>query len=200
MDNRWQERNEHRKNVEEQLKKVEEMGVEMPKYYKPGTVNPLSYAEQMQKRKMLWKKPGSEAAAPQEEVKQQVEAAKSAVSFNKWEATNFGSDEANEKFRRLMGIRAAPKPEELAGVEAPGKDAEKIMTDLEKNYEQARVQTHKARGVGLGFGEGGSLLHYQQSQGQAGGPGQPWSLQPGGGQPPPAAPRGAHINFVKKSY
>jgi hypothetical protein len=67
----------------------------------------------MQKRKMLWKKPekGGEgespapaaAAAPKQEVKP-VEAAKTAgvVSFNKWEATNFGSDEANEKFRRLM--------------------------------------------------------------------------------------------------
>jgi hypothetical protein len=75
-------------------------------------VNPVSYAEQMQKRKMLWKKPekGGEgenpapaAAAPRQEVKP-VEAAKTAgvVSFNKWEATNFGSDEANEKFRRLM--------------------------------------------------------------------------------------------------
>ncbi len=76
-------------------------------------MNPVSYAEQMQKRKMLWKKPekGGEsespapaaAAAHRHEVKP-VEAAKTAgvVSFNKWEATNFGSDEANEKFRRLM--------------------------------------------------------------------------------------------------
>jgi hypothetical protein len=77
-------------------------------------VNPVSYAEQMQKRKMLWKKPekGGEvespapaaAAAPRQEVKPVEAAAKTAgvVSFNKWEATNFGSDEANEKFRRLM--------------------------------------------------------------------------------------------------
>ncbi len=75
----------------------------------------MSYAEQMQKRKMLWKKPekGGEsespapaaaAAAPRQEVKPVEAAAKTAgvVSFNKWEATNFGSDEANEKFRRLM--------------------------------------------------------------------------------------------------
>jgi hypothetical protein len=60
----------------------------------------------MQKRKMLWKKPekpGGEAA-PQEEAKpvEAAKPAKPAVSFNKWEATNFGSDEANEKFRRLM--------------------------------------------------------------------------------------------------
>ena len=62
---------------------------------------------------MLWKKPeksGGEAAPLEEakpvEVVKPVEVAKpvikAAVSFNKWEATNFGSDEANEKFRRLM--------------------------------------------------------------------------------------------------
>lgn len=27
------------------MKKAKEMGVEMPKYFKPGAVNPLSYAE-----------------------------------------------------------------------------------------------------------------------------------------------------------
>jgi hypothetical protein len=96
----------------------------------------------------------------------------------------------------VKGIRAPLKPEELAGVEAPGRDAEKIMTDLEKNYEQARVQTHKARGVGLGFGEGGFLHHAERPA--AGAPPQPWNLQAGGG-PPPAVGRGGHINFVKKS-
>jgi hypothetical protein len=97
----------------------------------------------------------------------------------------------------VQGIRAAPKPEELAGLEAPGRDAEKIMTDLEKNYEQARVQTHKARGVGLGFGDG-----YIQPGGGGGlvqSAPQGWSLQSAGGGPPPAVGRGGHINFVKKS-
>ena len=37
------------------------MGVELPKYLKPGAVNPLSYAEQMQKRKALWAKPAASA-------------------------------------------------------------------------------------------------------------------------------------------
>lgn len=93
-------------------------------------------------------------------------------------------------------------------MEAPGRNAEKIMTDLEKSYEQARVQTHKARGVGLGFGEAaGSFMHHQAGYGEQGGrpgvgPAPPaWGLQPGGGggQQPPAAVRGGHINFVKKS-
>ena len=78
------------------------------------------------------------------------------------------------------------------------------MTDLEKNYEQARVQTHKARGVGLGFGEGGGLLYqpsYVEQGGRMGGrPSQSWSLQQGGGQQPPAAARAGQINFVKKTY
>ena len=47
------------KNHEDQLKKAKEMGVEMPRYIKPGSVNPLSYASQMQKRKQLWAKPAA---------------------------------------------------------------------------------------------------------------------------------------------
>lgn len=31
-------------------------GVEVPKYYNPAAVNPLKYAEQVQKRKLLWSK------------------------------------------------------------------------------------------------------------------------------------------------
>lgn len=155
------------------MKQAEEMGVAIPKYYKPGTFNPLSYAEQMQKRKMMWKKPGAEGpdnqtGAAQEEKKDITAPSRSnemgpstqpqsaskqpeqKLSFNKWEATNFGDSEANEKFRRLMGIRAAPKPEEVK--DAAPQNSTKIMNDLEKNYEVARLQTHRARGVGLGFG------------------------------------------------
>ena len=31
-------------------------GIALPKYYNPGAVNPLKYAEQIQKRKLLWSK------------------------------------------------------------------------------------------------------------------------------------------------
>lgn len=35
--------------------KAQEMtGIALPKYYNPAAVNPLKYAEQMQKRKLLW--------------------------------------------------------------------------------------------------------------------------------------------------
>lgn len=31
-------------------------GIAVPKYYNPAAVNPLKYAEQVQKRKLLWSK------------------------------------------------------------------------------------------------------------------------------------------------
>ena len=153
------------------MQKAREMGVELPKYLKPGAVNPLSYAEQMQKRKALFgrKPPASanEEAGPPGEAPTQPEPIESQPSnanasnkpepkrsFNNWESTNFGNDTANEKFRRLMGIKStgepsAPKTDQSRPV--PGKDHEKIMNDLDRNYEVARQQTHRNRGMGMGF-------------------------------------------------
>merc|ERR1711894_163492 len=61
QDNRDRRREDGARNHESQMKKAREMGVELPKYLKPGAVNPLSYAEQMQKRKALWAKPAASA-------------------------------------------------------------------------------------------------------------------------------------------
>ena len=196
------------------MKKVEEMGVEMPKYYRAGAINPVSYAEQVQKRKMLWKKPGTggeeAAAAPEKAAAAPEKAAAPSqpacqISFNKWEATNFGTEEANEKFRRLMGIKAAPKPEELQVEDAPGASSAKIMSDLDKEYEVARKQTHRNRGLGLGFSslETGYQHHHHQPQGY-GAPG--YGAPAYGAQAPAPGPAGAGfrgrggfgINFVKK--
>lgn len=33
-------------------------GVEIPKFYNPAAINPLKFAEQQQKRKLLWSKAG----------------------------------------------------------------------------------------------------------------------------------------------
>ena len=95
------------------MRKAREMGVEMPKYLKPGAVNPLSYAEQMQKRKALWAKPAatgpsnpsipSEKEEPAETVKEAPAPTfnkQTGGSYNNWESTNFGNDKVNEKFRR----------------------------------------------------------------------------------------------------
>merc|ERR1712020_409356 len=116
-------------SYESQLEKVKEItGVEVPKYYNPSAINPLRYAEQIKKRQMLWSKKPSEtfqsaeataaavaAAAPAIEPKPNPASSSSTpvnnpmlkTSYNKWETTNFGNDKANEKFRRLMGIKNA---------------------------------------------------------------------------------------------
>ena len=46
---RQRRREEREQEREEQVKKAEEMGVEIPKYFKPGGVQPVSYAEQVAK-------------------------------------------------------------------------------------------------------------------------------------------------------
>jgi len=216
------DKDDHSRNVEEQVKKAKEMGVEMPKYFKPGAINPLSYAEQMQKRKLMWSKPvagSGPAAAPVQEQegagvgggncaapaagqtsqagKVQGGAAGQKTSFNNWEATNFGDASANEKFRRLMGI----KSNTAAKGPAPGGNQEKIKEDLEKNYEVARQQTHRNRGLGLGFSNvepsmpaeqftpniNNPYLNHVQNKAPQGGV---WSNRPAAG----------NMNFIRKQF
>ena len=43
-------------------------GVAVPSYYNPAAVNPLKYAEQLKKRKMLWSKAPKETADKEKEV------------------------------------------------------------------------------------------------------------------------------------
>jgi len=43
-------------------------GVAVPSYYNPAAVNPLKYAEQLKKRKMLWSKPGKDTQDKEKEV------------------------------------------------------------------------------------------------------------------------------------
>jgi len=66
-------------------------------------------------------------------------AAKPTISFNKWEGADMGSDAQTEKFRRLMGIKAAPRPAEVAG--GMGRDTGKMLRELEQGFEKAR-ETH----------------------------------------------------------
>merc|ERR1712080_68340 len=78
-----------------------------------------------------------------------VQKAKSDLSFNKWEATNFGSSAQNEKFRRLMGIKSAPPPE---AVKVDNKrDDKKMFAELEEGFEKARQMRQAGQGMGLGF-------------------------------------------------
>ena len=50
---------------------------------------------------------------------------KPVISFNKWEGADMGSDAQTEKFRRLMGIKAAPKPQEVSSTW--GRDDKKML-------------------------------------------------------------------------
>jgi len=78
-----------------------------------------------------------------------VQKEKSNLSFNKWEATNFGSSAQNDKFRRLMGIKSAPPPE---AVKVDNKrDDKKMFAVLEDNFEKARQMRQSGQGMGLGF-------------------------------------------------
>jgi len=149
------------------VKKAEEMGVEIPKYFKPGGVQPVSYAEQVLKRKMLWSKPAAAqqpdsaaeaepAATSQQQPQSQQQQQPVKTSWNKWETTNFGDGEKNEKFRRLMGIKSSEPPKAVPVATAPSavlspEEQRRMQSDLETNYEVARQQTHRNKGLGLGF-------------------------------------------------
>ncbi|KAG9487685.1 arginine/serine-rich coiled-coil protein 2 isoform X3 [Eleutherodactylus coqui] len=123
-----------------QAKALAETGISVPSYYNPAAVNPMRFAEQEKKRKMLWqgKKEGDKSH-----------------SAEVWEKLNFGNKDQNVKFRKLMGI----KHEEEAGPSAVDttesfktlKQQEEVFRNLDAQYEMARSQTHTQRGMGLGF-------------------------------------------------
>ncbi|XP_074640247.1 uncharacterized protein LOC141898304 [Tubulanus polymorphus] len=122
-------------------------GVSVPKYYNPAAVNPLKYAEQIQKRKLLW----SKAKEKKEENKDQ------------WSGTVFSQDQdgkVSAKFRKLMGIKGETSGG--ASVEHASTDSSKMSEEqkkkqqelfqrLDQDYEFARMTTHTHRGIGLGF-------------------------------------------------
>jgi len=161
-----------------QAAKVKEMtGVELPSYYNPTAINPLQFAEQIKKRKMLWSKKSDESAAETSQPsmaslataaqprglallgKPKAAAAPAPAeaatapkaSFNQWEATNFGDNQANEKFRRLMGIKGSATPSGGKAPSAAPTSSKKMFEEQEMQYEKARAITHTQRGLGLGF-------------------------------------------------
>lgn len=95
------------KSMEAQVEKVKvQTGIELPSYYNPVAVNPNKYAEQIQKRKLLW------GNKQNNEVVKQIEEAKPSVITNNktatiWQSTKFGDQDGKvtAKFKRLMGIK-----------------------------------------------------------------------------------------------
>ncbi|PIK60559.1 putative arginine/serine-rich coiled-coil protein 2-like isoform X1 [Apostichopus japonicus] len=118
-----------------QAKVLAQTGIAVPSYYNPLAINPMQYAEQIKKRKMLWSK------------KEEVEVP--AASSNKWESTTFESGSTQEKFRRLMGIKGEVGEDELTAQQQI--EQKNLMEKLDHAYQTARLQTHTQRGVGLGF-------------------------------------------------
>ncbi|XP_062587693.1 arginine/serine-rich coiled-coil protein 2-like isoform X2 [Saccostrea cucullata] len=126
--------------------KAQEMtGVAVPKYYNPAAVNPLKYAEQVQKRKLLWSK-----AKEHKEDKEK-----------EWQHTAFNQDENGKmatKFKKLMGLKEGADEgigSATVETEEQKKKREELFSRLDKDYEFARMTTHTQRGVGLGFSSQG---------------------------------------------
>lgn len=145
-------------------------------YYNPlATATQGKYAEQIQKRKLLWANKvinnnyfcaqinfiilcslsNLEFQAKQEEGKTST----AASTTNTWVGTTFTHDQDGKvtaKFKRLMGIKddlptaptAGAKPDIL-------KKQEEMFNNMEQQYEVARATTHTQRGVGLGYATGG---------------------------------------------
>lgn len=126
-------------------KKAQELtGVEVPKYYNPAAVNPLKYAEQVQKRKLLWSKKPDEK---QKEKDDQIE--------SQWKSAYVADDDkATSKFRKLMGMKEGLN--DMSTVDKNMTEEQKrrqaeLFQRLDQEYEFARMTTHTQRGVGLGF-------------------------------------------------
>ncbi|XP_068100275.1 arginine/serine-rich coiled-coil protein 2 isoform X3 [Hyperolius riggenbachi] len=123
-----------------QAKALAETGISVPSYYNPAAVNPMRFAEQEKKRKMLWqgKKEGDKSQ-----------------SAEIWEKLNFGNKDQNVKFRKLMGIKNEEEAAGPSSLDAESfrtlKAQEEVFRNLDAQYEMARSQTHTQRGMGLGF-------------------------------------------------
>ncbi|KAJ8394317.1 hypothetical protein AAFF_G00047240 [Aldrovandia affinis] len=122
-----------------QAKTLAETGVSVPTFYNPSAVNPMKFAEQEKKRKMLWqgKKEGDKSQTAE-----------------LWEKLSFGNKDQNLKFRKLMGIKEEEgnAPSLMDGESLKTlKQQEEMFRNLDVQYEMARSQTHTQRGMGLGF-------------------------------------------------
>lgn len=155
------------------LAKLENLGIELKtpdniiptsgieqNYYNPLTASTQGkYAEQIQKRKLLWANKAK-----------QDEGNKTAAvgSTNTWLATTFTQDQDGKmtaKFKRLMGIKgevaAAAAAASSSSTQSPGqkpdilKKQEEMFSNMEQQYEVARATTHTQRGVGLGYASSG---------------------------------------------
>ncbi|XP_014237984.1 arginine/serine-rich coiled-coil protein 2 [Trichogramma pretiosum] len=149
-------REERHKN---KLAQLEKLGIDIkipdnvasagaePTFYNPlATATQGKYAEQIQKRKLLWANKKQEVVKPS-----------ATTTASTWVGTTFSQDEDGKqtaKFKRLMGIK---EDMPVAGSVKPDllKKQEEMFSNMEQQYEVARATTHTQRGVGLGYASGG---------------------------------------------
>ncbi|XP_014204372.1 arginine/serine-rich coiled-coil protein 2 [Copidosoma floridanum] len=141
------------------LAQLEKLGIEIKatdealqtaqEFYNPlTTATQGKYAEQIQKRKLLWQN------KKQDDNKTAITPSSTTST---WVGTTFTHDQDGKvtaKFKRLMGIKdntpilpTGVKPDIL-------KKQEEMFNNMEQQYEVARATTHTQRGVGLGYGSG----------------------------------------------
>jgi len=115
---------------------VELTGIQIPNFYNAGAVNPLQYAEQQRKRKLLWSKTNENTST-------------SKVGA----AMTEGQDEKTaEKFRKLMGLKTSVDDSSRAdAIKQINIEQQQTFDSLDKEYQVARITTHLRKGVGLGF-------------------------------------------------
>ncbi|KAK9513010.1 hypothetical protein O3M35_001301 [Rhynocoris fuscipes] len=138
---------------------LEKMGIELkipavekegPSSAAPNYLNPLGltaskYAEQIAKRKLLWKNKN----ASEEERN-------GSKNSSLWQGARFSQDQDGKltaKFQRLMGIKNSGEGSSSSVSQDKDlfKKQEELFSTMEMQYEVARATTHTQRGVGLGF-------------------------------------------------
>merc|ERR1712137_477158 len=138
--------------LQNQVEQVQQMtGVALPSFYNPGAVNPMKYAQQIQKRKQLWANKEKKEAQP-------------TMTSKIWEATAFNQDldgKMTAKFKRMMGIKTeqagSSQPEGAAESNEVLKKQQELFASLDQQYQVARATTHIQRGLGLGFSSNNSF-------------------------------------------
>ncbi|XP_032691622.1 arginine/serine-rich coiled-coil protein 2-like isoform X2 [Odontomachus brunneus] len=121
-------------------------------YYNPlATATQGKYAEQIQKRKLLW--------ANKSKQDDGNSTSATASTANTWMGTTFTHDQDGKvtaKFKRLMGIKGDMPSVPTVGTKPDIlKKQEEMFNNMEQQYEVARATTHTQRGVGLGYATGG---------------------------------------------
>lgn len=144
------------KRLERKVARIDKLGLEVFNDLKPGQSSGFYNAgggpasritEQIQKRRLLW---GAKKETPP------VGETETAGTSKNWEAATFKGDNdgrMTEKFKRLMGIKGdgVPAASSKAGSSLIQKQ-EEMFSQMEAEYQVARMATHTHRGIGLGFG------------------------------------------------